>query len=76
MFEGLFGPWHLFIIAVVVFVVVGPRRMAASLRGTAESVQRFVDPDENPPDEPRAEADAPQRAKLSYRLGRRLRRRR
>ncbi len=76
VFEGLFGPWHLLIIAVVVFVVVGPRKMAASLRGTAESVQRFVDPDEYPPDEQLAEAEVPQRTKLSYRLGRRLRRRR
>ncbi|MDQ6946069.1 MAG: twin-arginine translocase TatA/TatE family subunit [Actinomycetota bacterium] len=76
MFEGLFGPWHLLIVAVVVFVVVGPRKMAASVRGTAESVQRLVDPDEYPPDESAAEPDAPQRARLSYRLGRRLRRRR
>jgi hypothetical protein len=76
VFEGLFGPWHLLIIAAVVFVVVGPRKLAASMRGTAESVQRLVDPDEYPPDEPGAEPDAVQRAKLSYRLGRRLRRRR
>jgi len=76
VFEGLFGPWHLLIIAVAVLVVVDPGRMAASLRGAGESIQRFADPDEYVPDEPRAEADAPQRATLSYRLGRRLRRQR
>ncbi len=76
VFDGLFGPWHLLIIAVVVFVVVGPRRMASSLRGTAESVLRFVDPDEYPPDDPAREAEARQRRTLSYRLGRWLRRRR
>ncbi len=75
MFEGLFGPWHLLILAVVVFVVVGPRRIASTLRGTADSVQRLVDPDEHPADAPPANIEQPRR-KLSYRLGRRLRRRR
>ncbi len=52
---------------------------AGWLRACGERVSRssgFADPDEYVPDEPRAEADAPQRATLSYRLGRRSRRRR
>lgn len=75
MFEGLFGPWHLIIVAVVVFIVVGPRKLAHTVRGTAESIQRLVDPDEHPSDLPTPDAGPPRR-RLSYRLGRRVRRRR
>ena len=32
VFEGLFSPWHLLILAVVLFVVVGPRKVAARWR--------------------------------------------
>ncbi len=74
MFDGLFGPWHLIIVAVVVFLVVGPRRLTSSLRGTVQSVQQLVDPDEHPPTPAVADADVRPR-RLSYRLGRRLRRR-
>jgi len=80
VFEGLFGPWHLLIVAVVVFVVVGPRKMASTLRGTAESVQRLVDPDERPPEALPSNKKQPRRMQprrtVSYRLGRWLRRRR
>ncbi|PZR81738.1 MAG: twin-arginine translocase TatA/TatE family subunit, partial [Candidatus Aeolococcus gillhamiae] len=33
MFEGLLGPWHLLILAAVILVVVGPRKMVARWRG-------------------------------------------
>jgi len=75
VFEGLFGPWHLLIVALVVFVVVGPRKLTAAVRGTTESVQRLIDPDEHPPDAP-VVAEVRPRRRLSYRLGRRFRRRR
>lgn len=73
VFDGLFGPWHLLIVAVVLFVAVGPRKLTSMLRGTAESVQRLVDPDEHPP-EAAPSAEAGESTKLFYRLGRRLRR--
>jgi hypothetical protein len=75
MFEGLFGPWHLLVLAVVVFIVVGPRKLAARFRGTAESLQQLVDPEAQPPGPALAEAETPRRTNWAYRLGRRLRRR-
>lgn len=75
MFEGLLSPWHLLIVLVVVFVVIGPRKLTSMVRGTAESVQRLVDPDESP-EAPQSSAEVDVPTKLSYRIGRRFRRHR
>ena len=75
MFEGLLAPWHLVIIGLVLFLVVGPPKLAARWRGTSESVSRWVDGEDAVP-APAAPADPPKPAKpkLAHRLGRRLRR--
>jgi hypothetical protein len=84
VFDGLFGPWHLIILAAVIFVVVGPRKIAGQWRGGAEAVRRWAD------DEPAngatdgatvgepiaADTSRTRKRSLSYRLGRLLRRRR
>ena len=75
MFEGLLAPWHLVIIALVLFLVVGPQKLADRLRGTSESISRWVDGEEAVP-APAAPVEPPKPAKMSLaqRLGRRLRR--
>ncbi|MGI9033288.1 MAG: Sec-independent protein translocase subunit TatA/TatB [Acidimicrobiales bacterium] len=74
MFEGLLGPWHLLILAAVILVVVGPRKMVARWRGTADTIQRWVDPDEQAADASPADAKVARRS-LARRLGRWFRRR-
>ncbi len=69
----MFSPWHLLIVLVVMFVVIGPRKLTSMVRGTAESVQRLVDPDEQSPEAPLSSAESDEPTELSYRLGRRLR---
>jgi Sec-independent protein translocase protein TatA len=81
VFDGLFGPWHLIILAAVVFVVVGPRKIADQWRGGAETLRRWADDKpangETVGDEV-VDTNAPKTRKrtLSYRLGRLFRKRR
>jgi len=75
VFEGLLAPWHLVIIAFVLFLVVGPQKLAARWQGTTESISRWVDGEEPAPAvEAPAEPPEPARPSLAHRLGRRLRR--
>jgi len=75
VFDGALSPWHLAIIAVALFLVVGPRRFANRFNHVGRTVQRLVDDDgrnvkANAPTGP----PTPARRSLAYRLGR-LRRR-
>jgi len=71
VFEGAFSPWHLLILAVVVFLVVGPKRMAKWTSDLGESVKRLGEDDETRASSAAAEADPPpKRRGLAYRLGR------
>jgi hypothetical protein len=75
VFEGLLAPWHLVIIAFVVFMVMGPQKLAARWQGTTEDISRWVDGEEAvPAPEAPLEAPKPKKASLAMRLGRRFRR--
>ena len=74
MFDGALSPWHLAIVAVVVFFVFGPKKIANRVHGTREMIRRFVD-EPGAADDPPTEHDsgaAPESHGLAYRLGRRL----
>jgi Sec-independent protein translocase protein TatA len=74
VFEGLFSPWHLVILVAVVFVVVGPRRIARHWHDSTERLGQIG----NGPDPERTEASGAEdrtRSSPAYRLGRLLRRR-
>jgi Sec-independent protein translocase protein TatA len=72
--DGLFSTSHLLVLALVIFVVVGPRKITATLRGTADTVQRWADPDDQSEDALLVDAEAPKPRNVFYRLGRRFRR--
>jgi Sec-independent protein translocase protein TatA len=72
VFEGLFSPWHLLILAVVLFVVVGPRKVAARWHDLRDAGRRLTGEPEN---EDSGSANTPRKRSLAYRLGQRLRRR-
>jgi hypothetical protein len=75
VFDGAFSPWHLVILAFVVFLVAGPKKLADRLGGLGRSVEHLVSHD-NAPDADASEraefADSPvaPRRGLAYRLGR------
>jgi len=75
VFEGLFSPWHIVIIAVTLFIVVGPQKLADRWKGTTETITRLVDGDDTGVSAPAVpvEPPAPPKATLAHRLGRRLR---
>jgi Sec-independent protein translocase protein TatA len=79
VFEGLFSPWHLVILAVVLFLVVGPRKMSARWHDMRDAGRRLLGDDDEQrgdDDEQRSAAPAaPAKQSLARRLGRRLRRR-
>jgi Sec-independent protein translocase protein TatA len=72
VFEGLFSPWHLLILAVVLFVVVGPRKVAARWHDLRDAGRRLTGEPEN---EDSGSANTPPKRSVAYRLGQRLRRR-
>jgi Sec-independent protein translocase protein TatA len=72
VFEGLFSPWHLLILAVVVFVLVSPRKVAARWHDLRDAGRRLTD---EPDNESSRSADTPAKRSVGYRLGRLLRRR-
>jgi hypothetical protein len=75
VFEGLLAPWHLVIIAFVLFMVVGPQKLAARWQGTTETISRWADgEDAAPAPEAPAEPTKPKKPSLAMRLGRRFRR--
>jgi mttA/Hcf106 family len=75
VFEGLLAPWHLVIIALVVFLVMGPQKLADRWKGTTESLSRWADGDDTAAAPPAPiEAPARKKASLAQRFGRRLRR--
>ena len=43
MFEGLFSPWHLLIIAFFVFMIFGPRRIADRVNQAGKKIQQLTD---------------------------------
>jgi len=71
VFEGLFSPWHLLIIAFFVFMIFGPRRIADRVNQAGKKIQQRTD-GETPSN--------PEEREVSstgfYRLARMLRRRR
>jgi hypothetical protein len=78
MFEGLFSPWHLVIIAFVTFVVVGPKALADRWQNLSHSVGQWVDDPDGSAPVVVEEAAAPvePRPALARRLARRWARRR
>ena len=76
MFEGLFSPWHIVIIAVTLFIVVGPQKLADRWKGTTGTISRLVDGDDAAASAPAVpvEPPAPPKPSLAQRLGRRVRR--
>lgn len=76
MFEGLFSPWHIVIIAVTLFIVVGPQKLADRWKGTTHTISHWVDGDDEAAEVVAAPAEPPAPAKpsLAQRLGRRFRR--
>jgi len=80
VFEGLLSPWHLVILALVLFMVVGPKRFVSRLHHLGRTAQRFVDDDASDdtvgaPAEPGV-TQPPTRHTVAYRLGRRFKPRR
>jgi TatA/E family protein of Tat protein translocase len=78
VFEGLFSPWHLIIIAGVVFLVFGPNKLADRWKSAARSVREFTG-EPHPATEatttpPEAAPERRRRPSVAYRIGRRLRR--
>jgi Sec-independent protein translocase protein TatA len=72
VFEGLFSPWHLLILAVVVFVLVSPRKVAARWHDLRDAGRRVTGELDN---EGSDSGETPARRSVGYRLGRLLRRR-
>jgi Sec-independent protein translocase protein TatA len=78
VFEGLFSPWHLLIIAVVLFVVLGPDALMRRWHDAGTTVRHLVD-DEGDEGDQSVAGDQPMpepaRPSLAYRLGSHLPRR-
>ena len=77
MGEGLFSPWHIAIIAFVVFMVFGPKKIADRFTDISQGVQQWIDSDGEgggPAGTAPAEAAPapPKKVKLSRRIGQRL----
>ncbi len=45
MGEGLFSPWHIAIIAFVVFMVFGPKKIADRFTDLSQGVQEWIEND-------------------------------
>ena len=85
MFEGAFSPWHLVILAVVLLLVVSPKKLANRVSHLGQTMKHFADDDDvdddlvddqaNTPAQPIV-VPVPQRRSLAYRLGRWRRRHR
>jgi Sec-independent protein translocase protein TatA len=72
VFEGLFSPWHLLILGVVVFVLVSPRKVAARWHDLRDTGRRLTGESDQ---EGSRSVDTPANRSIAYRLGRLLRRR-
>jgi Sec-independent protein translocase protein TatA len=72
VFEGLLSPTHLIIIAVVLFLVVGPRKMQARWHSMRDAGRRIIDDNGVQRSDTPAE---PSKQTRGYRVGRLLRRR-
>lgn len=80
MGEGLFSPWHIAIIAFVVFMVFGPKKIADRFTDISQGVQQWIDNDGEGGGPSAAGGDAgtaaapaaPKKVKLSRRIGQRL----
>jgi len=78
--EGLFSPWHIAIIAFVVFMVFGPKKIADRFTDISHGVQQWMD-DDGEGSGPSAAAGEgeppppPRKQSLARRLGARLHRR-
>jgi Sec-independent protein translocase protein TatA len=71
VFEGLLSPWHIVIVAVVLLIVVSPRKVAAGWRALRDSPPRLTGETDDDP----GSRDEPAKRSWAFRLGRRLRRR-
>ena len=72
---GLLGPWTIAILLLVIFLVLGPKRIMKIGEGWGEAVKTMGrDGDEPPTEAPPAPAP-PRKKGLAYRIGRRLGRR-
>jgi hypothetical protein len=75
VFEGLLSPWHIVIIAFVVFMVFGPKKLAARWEGISDTVQHLMDDDgtgPSPTAAPEAVPPPKKKERWARRLGRRL----
>jgi Sec-independent protein translocase protein TatA len=72
VFEGLLSPWHLVILAVVLFIVISPRKVADRWHHLRDSARRLTDDTENSASP--SEGESTKRS-FAFRIGRLLRRR-
>jgi Sec-independent protein translocase protein TatA len=78
VFEGLFAPSHLIILAIVIFIVIGPRKIADRFHRAGDRLQHLGDDDEPTisdaaPDRPPAHEEQTTARPAAYQLGRWLR---
>jgi hypothetical protein len=76
VFEGLFSPWHIVIIAVTLFIVLGPQKLADRWKGTTGTISQWIDGEDDGAAAAAApvEPPPPPKPSLAQRLGRRLQR--
>jgi Sec-independent protein translocase protein TatA len=78
VFEGLFSPAHLAILAVIVFVVMGPRKIMRPFQGAAARLRQLGEDEPDPgldaasESQSTSDAQGPSRS-FAYRFARRLR---
>jgi Sec-independent protein translocase protein TatA len=77
VFEGLFSPWHIVIIALALFLVFGPDALLSRWNRVSDMVKRLGEDDETAEattgDGAASAPAAPPRPSLAHRLGRRFR---
>ena len=78
MFDGALAPWHLVVIAFALFMLFGPKKIAAQTQSMRDAFRRFADGDDARTDgvDGGAATAKPVKRSRAYRVGQRLRRRR
>jgi len=70
VFEGLLSPMHLLIIAVVLFVVIGPRKVATRWRDLRDTGRRLTGGESGDPEATDRTTSRTPNPPLPYRIGR------
>jgi sec-independent protein translocase protein TatA len=59
MFDGLFQPTHILIIAIIALVIFGPRKLPEFGKGLGEGIRGFKDAMKGHPEEPKTSNTTP-----------------